>query len=272
MNPYYADDAVTLYHGDCLEVLPTLADKSIDHVITDPPYDEHTHSKQRVGGSDAPKRNGRGDTVLRASFSRSKDLGFEAMDHETLWVVCREAARLTRRWVLIYSNIELADTWRTALVSNGLEYIRTGAWIKRGCTPQFTGDRPAQGFEAITIAHPKGRKRWNGGGRVAVWSHSIVLNKFTGDTRRVHTTQKPIELMRELVSLFTDPGELVLDPFAGSGTTARACKDLGRRCILIEREEKYCEIAAKRMAQEALPLERPRTTEQHALSFEETGS
>jgi site-specific DNA-methyltransferase (adenine-specific) len=65
-------------------------------------------------------------------------------------------------------------------------------------------------------------------------------------------TEKPIELMRELVSLFTDPGELILDPFMGSGTTLRAAKDLGRRAIGIELEEKYCEIAVQRLAQEVL--------------------
>ena len=68
----------------------------------------------------------------------------------------------------------------------------------------------------------------------------------------LHPSPKPLALLRYLVSKVTQPGETILDPFAGSGTTGRAAKDLGRKAVLIEREERYCEIAAKRMAQEVL--------------------
>src|SRR5690606_30894158 len=111
--------------------------------------------------------------------------------------------------------------------------------------PQFSGDRPAAGFDAITICHPSGRKRWNGGGAHAVWTHPVVING-AGEAR-VHTTQKPLSLMTQLVSLFSDPGETVLDPFAGSGTTLVAAKNLGRRAIGIELDERYCEVAARRL-------------------------
>ena len=68
-----------------------------------------------------------------------------------------------------------------------------------------------------------------------------------------HPTQKPVELMTWCLG-FAPDAQTVLDPFAGSGTTGRACKDLGRKCVMIEREEKYCEIAARRMGQEVLNL------------------
>lgn len=69
-----------------------------------------------------------------------------------------------------------------------------------------------------------------------------------------HPNEKPLALVKKLVTLGTQPGETILDPFAGSGTTGRAAKDLGRKCVLVEREERYCEIAARRMRQEVLAL------------------
>jgi DNA modification methylase len=70
----------------------------------------------------------------------------------------------------------------------------------------------------------------------------------------VHPTVKPVDLLGRLISMSSKAGDTILDPFAGSGTTGRAAKDLGRKCTMIEREERYCEIAARRMAQEVLPL------------------
>lgn len=145
--------------------------------------------------------------------------------------------------------------WADALEAHGLDYVRTGAWVKRGATPQFSGDRPATGHEAITICHPKGRKRWNGGGSHAVWDVPIVLNRSRADkSERVHPTQKPLVLMGQLVEQFTDPGEVILDPVAGSGTLGVAAKRLGRRAVLVEQQERHCEAAAVRLSSET-PLE-----------------
>jgi site-specific DNA-methyltransferase (adenine-specific) len=245
MRPYYDDAGVTIYHGDCREVLPTLG--PVEHVITDPPYSEHVHAKSRAGAR-----------VLAAdghaaSFSRAADFGFEAMTEALRIEVARNVHHLVRRWVLVFSDVESSHLWRDRLTQTGLDYCRTGAWVKVGATPQFTGDRPAAGFEAITICHPKGKKRWNGGGSHAVWSVPIVLNRG-GNDPRLHTTQKPEALMLSLVSLFSDDGETILDPFMGSGTTLAAAKRIGRRAIGIERDERYCEVAAKRLAQGVLPM------------------
>jgi hypothetical protein len=247
IKPYYEDEAVTLYLGDCRDVLPTL--DAVDHVITDPPYSEWVHAKVRRGGSvHAPDRADGGP--LRPVISSSAVLGFEAMTPVLRRVCADHFGRLARRWVLVFSDVESHRDWKDDLThEGGLEYVRCGAWVKLGATPQFTGDRPASAFEAVTISHPFGRKRWNGGGSHALWQHAVV-----NGSGRVHTTQKPDALMRELLTLFTDPGETVLDPFAGSGTTGFAAKRLGRRAILIEREEKYCEVAAKRFSQGALDL------------------
>lgn len=248
MTPYFDDGQITIYHARCEDVLPCLAEQSIDVVITDPPYSQHVHSKSRRG-SGLPDAG-----EFPACISRAPELGFDAITPELMSVVATETRRLVKRWSLFFSDVELTGEWRAQLLAAGLDYVRTGAWIKEGATPQFTGDRPASGFEAITIVHPKGRKRWNGGGRHAIWSEPIVLNRG-GNTPRVHTTQKPIVLMRDLVAMFSEPNEVILDMFMGSGTTLRAAKDLGRRAIGIEMTERNCQIAIQRLGQSVMNLE-----------------
>jgi site-specific DNA-methyltransferase (adenine-specific) len=227
MKPYYEDGGCTIYHGDCQEVLPLLS--SVDHVITDPPYSDTTHEGARTG--DATNAG-----VLVDFASVSADLVRDVLAQ------CKAA-----RWAVLTAD------WQHVLPlkqqpPRGWKFVRHGAWVKPNGTPQFTGDRPAQGWEAVAILHAdvKGRMRWNGGGLPAVWSHCKVAG--------LHPTGKPEPLLREWVTLFTDPGDTILDPFMGSGTTLVAAKRLGRKAIGIELEEKYCEIAAKRLAQGALDL------------------
>ena len=238
MTPFYTDESVTLYYGDCETVLPSLS--FVDHVITDPPYSEHVHGKQWVASA---------LTRGRARFSGpglKTELGFPALTGFQRELVATFAAKRVRRWTLVFSDIENGSEWRDALTFKGLDYARTCVWVKPDAAPQFTGDRPGSGAEVIVCAHVSGAKKWNGGGRHGVFTH--MVNNF-GRTEREHPTAKPLTLMTELVALFTDEGETILDPFAGSGTTGVAAKLNGRKAILIEREEKYCEIAAKRLAE-----------------------
>ena len=85
-------------------------------------------------------------------------------------------------------------------------------------------------------------------------SKSLFMVYPCGNKTTSHPNEKPLDLVIRLVILGTQEGETILDPFAGSGTTGRAAKDLGRKATLIEREEKYCEIAARRMSQEVFAL------------------
>lgn len=256
MKPYFEQDGIQLFLGDCREVLPTL--DRVDVVITDPPYSDYVHSKSRRGGASAPKLDGSGRYVA-CSFAREKEFGFESLTPELRSFCAEQFARLARRWSLAFSDVESCHLWRDDFTAAGLEYVRTGSWVKLGATPQFTGDRPAAGFEAITIVHPKGRKHWNGGGKHAIWREAeepdlvyevpIVLNRG-GNDPRLHTTQKPIALMLDLARGFSDEGETILDPFAGSGTTLVAAKRLGRLAIGVEMDEANCETAAKRLERE----------------------
>lgn len=248
--------------ADAFHVLDALAADSVDHVITDPPYSEHVHGKSRRGGNlpDAQKNPCR--------ISSAADLGFPSITPAELRNASRHFARLARRWTIVFSDAELSHEWRSELAGDertgalgaGLDWVRFGAWVKENATPQFSGDRPAAGFEAINIAHRKGRKKWNGGGSHAVWAVPVVQNRNGHRKDRMHTTQKPIGLMCRLVEQFTDPGDLVLDPFAGSGTTGAACARLGRRFIGVEIDPTYAEVARERIAAEAsgLTLDRAR--------------
>jgi DNA modification methylase len=204
----------------------SLGEKSVDVIITDPPYTQHVHSKQRRGLDEG-----------------TSDLAFPPFTDSDVYRAAGVFARVVRRWVVVFCAIEDAGRWSNLLVGAGLEYVRTGAWIKPDGMPQFTGDRPAAGFEAIVIAHPPGRKRWNGGGKHGVWTFP------KGEGVKVqHPTTKPLGLMEALVRDFTDEGDLVLDPFAGSGTTGVACRRLGRRFLGWERDPRYAAIAEKRIA------------------------
>ena len=234
----------TLHLGDCLDPvtgLASLADKSVDHVICDPPYSENVHGAQRRGHIESEPGTG------RSSFNRSVDLGFESLSAGVRSDVAIHCGRIARRWAMAFCDVESAHLWSADLVMSDLDYVRTMAWIKIGSTPQFTGDRPAVGFEAIVLAHQPGKKRWNGGGKHGVYSMPIVLDRGHA-VERVHTTQKPDRLMEMLIRDFTDPGETILDPFAGSGTTGVAAIRMGRKFIGWERDPKYHAIAMKRLA------------------------
>jgi len=242
MTPYYDDGhGIVIYHGDCREVLPELALKSVDHVIMDPPFEVEAHTLQRRT-KPAGRQNHTGNCI------EVLPLPFAAIDEALRADVAREIARLVRRWLLTFCQIEASQTWRAAFEAHGLVYRRTCLWIKPDGMPQYSGDRPGMGYETFVAMHAPGASRWNCGGRHGVW----VVNKGEPGGAQPHPTTKPLLLMSALVAAFTDPGDLVLDPFAGSGTTGRACKDLGRRCIMIEKEERYCEIAAHRQAQDVL--------------------
>jgi len=245
VTPYYADESVTLYCGDCREVLPTL--EGVDHVISDPPYarDVYLRAASVTAGD-----KGYSDYELKRRGSALKRMGagdIGAID-EMLDGVALSVAALTKRWALVFSDVESCSRWRVALESNGMRYVRTGAWVKPNAMPQMSGDRPAVGFEPATICHAQGPMRWNGGGMPAVWTHGTSQ----GANRPDHPCPKPEPLMLELVEQFTDAGETILDPFAGSGTTLAAAKRLGRKAIGIELNEAYCEIAANRLRQGSL--------------------
>lgn len=230
MRPYYEDDSVALYHGDCREVLASMGDESVDCVITDPPYTERTHGM-------AKSNKGAGHRV--------KAVRFDAITDADLTQVVVECGRISRRWVV--TNLD----YRHAIAFDndppeGLRVLRVGVWVKTNPMPQISADRPGQGWEAIAYMHRESLKpTWNGGGKAGNFIAPVQQNAG-------HPTVKPIGMVTEWVNWFTNPGDTVFDPFAGSGTTLRAALNEGRRAIGVELDERYCELIAKRLDQGVL--------------------
>lgn len=254
----------TLYLGDCREILPTL--ERVDAVVTDPPFEAEAHTLQR-------RALGRGNEDGRRDIENAA-LPFDAIDASTRLEVAVQCARLAAGWVLVFCQAEAVQTWRDALESGGATYKRAMVWVKPDGMPQFSGDRPGMGYESIVSAWAgDGASRWNGGGKHGVF----IIPKHDagnghGGAANPHPTTKPIRLMSELVTLFSNAGDLVLDPFMGSGTTGVACMKLGRRFIGIEIEPKYFDIACKRIEEawkQPRLFEEPRAkVEQGALALD----
>jgi site-specific DNA-methyltransferase (adenine-specific) len=226
-----------------------LPDRSFDVAILDPPYSERQHAGVRSSGRNRGLADGNG-RMSPSTTKRVVDLGFSHFTRSHCLRTCYELARLVRRWSLVFCDDDLLLSWREAASLAGLPLIRTGVWVRIGGAPQFTGDRPAAGVEYVLIFHPKGRKRWNGGGSAAVWQHPIVANRSGHRTDRVHATQKPESLMLDLVRLFSEPSETILDPFAGSGTTGVASIRFGRHFVGCELDVTYAATARDRLQAE----------------------
>lgn len=235
-NPYYQDDLVTLLHADCADVLATLDDRSVDCVITDPPFGDKTHESTRTNNT----ANGRrGNRVLSGNF------GFDSITPEDLRARLSDLGRISKGWGVSSVDYKHAFEFETS-PPPGLRLLRIGMWVKTNPNPQISGDRPAQGWEAIAYFHRDDlRPSWNGGGRAG----NFVLPSSQGQG---HPTAKPLPMVSQLVRWFAKPGDLILDPYAGSGTTGRAAKDEGCRALLIEALEPFCRLAAKRVAQDTL--------------------
>jgi hypothetical protein len=207
--------------------LAAIAAEPPDVMVVDPPYAAHVHKSavsQSIGGG-----------------SRSRDLGFDYLSPALRRRIARFAA-LTRRWSVIYTDVESMTWWRLSLQAAGATYVRAIPWV-RWSMPQLSGDRPTTGCEMIVVAYGsgKGRKHWNGPGNLLSLEHTCLR----GDGK--HKTEKPLDQLLDLVSYFSDPGETVFDPCAGSGTTGLASKWLGRQFVGLEVDPQWAAHANRRI-------------------------
>ena len=234
--------AATLYLGDCREVLPTLG--KVDAVVTDPPYGNANHD----GDWNARLNDHRGIIGQPIANDTAPEMRavMDAMLHEAARLLDKRASACC--CFCSGGGPRPVFAWLAERMDrDGLAFFHSLVWDKRN---PGLGQRYRRQHEMVMIAHRAGgRIRWNADDRK-------VPNVMSGmpPRDREHPNEKPVEIIEQIVATHSNAGDLILDPFMGSGTTLRAAKDLGRKCIGIEIEEKYCEIAAKRLAQEVLPL------------------
>lgn len=217
--PFFQDESCTIYHGDCRELLPLIEPNSVDLVLTDPPYgvDFDTDFTRFTGGVAASRSSHAAVHGDAEPFDPALLAGY-------------------RRRILFGANCYS-------------DLLGRGSWI--------VWDKRSPGGSKNVMSD--GEVAWYSEGHgVYIWSHTWDgFNRASERGTAYHPTQKPVALMRWILNRWTNPGDLILDPFMGSGPVAAACRDLRRRYIGIEIEERYCEIAARRLSQSVLPLEIP---------------
>ena len=228
---YHETEHGILYHGDCLEVMKELPDNSVDAVITDPPYgidylspwtDNHT----KIVNDYLPTWS----EVLPAWLTEMRRV---ITDTGCCCCCCCGGGKTP---VTALFTIEFIKYFNL---------IQTLIWDKQTVG---LGWRYRPSYETIVIGS-KSKDKYSFFDTSHNCSNIIRMNNVIPQ-KGEHPTVKPVPLMGKLLNIHTRPGNLILDPFAGSGTTAIACIRLGRKYILIEKEEKYCEIAARRIETE----------------------
>ena len=220
MTPYYDANGIVIYHGDCREILPTLA--PVDLVLTDPPYGLDIGGSGTIGGS---------GVVIPTNY------GLSTWDEHPLSL---------QQWMLIRAKSEKWIVWGGNHLCDVIgPSAGVLAWDKR-CQNGWNDTFSEMEFAWTNLlTRAKGFRH--------LWAGALRASE-QGANVREHPTQKPVALMQWCLG-FAPDARTILDPFMGSGPVIRAAKDMNRHCIGIEIEEKYCEIAARRLQQEVLNLE-----------------
>lgn len=249
-RPYYSDDWVTIYHGDNREIMPRLGQFAA--VITSPPYNMRTRIRngeytEREKGEHFSKKYASYHDALSVEdyYDFQNEVLKMSLEHAPMAFVnvqivtgCKEAwFKLIGAWsknlkdIIIWDKGEGQPAMHRSVINRGYEIIMC--------------------FEAVQTA-----------GRAFAVSHfergtmSDIWRLGRGGSGEVegNTAIFPLDLPLKIMAGWTRPGDAILDPHGGSGTTARAAKDIGRKCTMIELDEKLCETAARRMSQETLAL------------------
>ena len=251
VKPYYSHAGIVIYHGDCREIVPGIG--AVDLIVTDPPYGHNNNDGDLIHNWEA---------ALGVRQNTPEDARPIAGDSP------EEAADLVR-WLFAEAKRVLRHGGCCCCCCCGggpdPQFARWSLWMDEalGFKHAVVWDKGGLGmgwhyrrnYELMLVGmKPGGACKWNGGNITPNVMRIPGIKPSADD----HPTPKPVEFMGHFVRLHSDVGDLVLDPFMGAGTTLVAAKNLGRRAIGIEIEERYCEIAAKRLSQEVLDFNEAR--------------
>jgi site-specific DNA-methyltransferase (adenine-specific) len=218
VTPYYEEKDITIFCGDCLEIMKEIPDKSIDLVLTDPPYGIG-FDRENLSMSCGMRVDGSQRVCNKWSNHRPKGYTTKEWDVVPPQKIFDEMFRVSKRqiiWGGNYFNLPITGGWLV--------------WDKDVKMPSLSKCELAW---TSFLGHIE-RKKY-------LWAGFLKQKP----EQRYHPTQKPIDIINWCLEL--GGGKTILDPFLGSGTTAVACKELGRKCIGIEISEEYCKIAVNRI-------------------------
>jgi DNA modification methylase len=226
-NRYFETDNGILFNCSCLDI--KLPQNSIHAVITDPPYGTND------GKGKVIKRSGKAVDFCNIEWDKELPLDWLRIAYESM---------IDDTWGVIFiDKMAITTVWK-ALEEEKFNPRNTFYWVKTNKAPT-----PRCNFKSCvesSIVFTKGRtnRKWRGRGNQ---NNFIQLPFVSGKEKVKHPTQKPVKLMKHLIELITDEGDIIFDPFIGSGTTAVACEELGRRWIGVELNPDYCEIVRSRL-------------------------
>ncbi|MDD5272856.1 MAG: DNA methyltransferase [Methylovulum sp.] len=228
-----------IIHGDCLEVMGRLPNECIDMIFTDPPYGHGNHNgdwnarlNAHRGIENKPIANDDQESMRRV-VSGMLERAARLLKHDCCCCCCccccgGGGPRPTFAWLA------------QRMDENGLQFFHSVIWDKGN---PGLGWRYRRQHEMIMVAHRTGgRLRWADDN---VTQRNVIC--AAAPRERVHPNEKPLELVQRFIALHTLPGDTVLDPFAGSSTTAIACAKLGRRFICIEKDAQYVAVGKRRL-------------------------
>lgn len=246
--PYASGENWTLYHGDCLSILPLLEAGSIDAVVTDPPYSSGGAFRGDRMASTSAKYSGwsqgedGGSVEPEAEYPEftgdNKDQR-SYLHWSSLWLSFAQSSSTSGAVVALFTD------WRQLPVTT--DAVQSGNWLWRGIVVWDKGvGRPVMGRFRNHVEYVV----WGSNGPMRkpepVYPSTVCRSTPPTSSSRVHRTEKPVEAIEHLLTICPVNGT-VLDPFTGSGTTGVACIKTGRKFIGIEIDEHYCEIAANRL-------------------------